>query len=232
MPTANTLALLTWFTNKFSRARDNINGMTVSFWRPIQGTFEEKAAFYRPIIEELKVSQDRDYNNNSMYVSVSSVETSQTINDDTQGSCSAISLSIIEKHVMLSGFNMSGVTLDGIKESIDTDGPGLMQEVSGTEGRLVTDDEIISYMQREQRLSKLHNSGVIHGNVLFLEDTLKICEGISRSVGKCGGGECLMNMFQFVLDLCILTLYIILCIILSIILQQTYSYNLTVSFTI
>jgi len=203
----NTQALLDWFNTKSRQARNTNTSFDVSFWRPNPGSVEEKESFYQRIINKLKVSQDRDYINDIMYVSVSSVGTSQTINvDDAQGSCSGISLSIIEKHVMISGgFNMSGVTLDSIRESIDTDGPGLMQEVPGIEGSLVTDDEIIAYMQREQRLSKLHNRGVIHGNVLFLEDTLKICEWLSMGVGKRGGGESLIICF----NLCIALIYII-----------------------
>ena len=175
---------LQWFKTEFKKSINH--EFTLHFWRQSYmhegGSFNAKAraSLYKSVVKSLSNTCVPGYSNIN-FIKISPIGTSQS---ETDTSCTAISMSSIEKHLRQ---GTERVTDNEIAVSIDTDGPKLMQDINQDDGQDdggTTVNDVFHYFDRTGAMSPLSNCGVESGNLLNMHDTLKMIQCFADGDGK------------------------------------------------
>ena len=182
---------LQWFKTEFKKSINH--EFTLHFWRHSYmhegGSFDAKAraSLYKSIVKSLSNTCVPGYNNIN-FIKTSNIGTSQS-----DKSCTAISMSIIKKHLRQ---NTERVTDDDIALSIDTDGPKIMQDINQDDGGTTVND-IFHYFDRTGAMSPLSNRGVESGNLLNMHDTLKMIQCFADGDGNRAACEFIYSLCSY-----------------------------------
>ena len=155
------------------------------------GSFDAKAraSLYKSVVKSLSNTCVPGYSNIN-FIKISPIGTSQS---ETDKSCTAISMSIIKKHLRQ---GIERVTDNEIAVSIDTDGPKIMQDINQDDGGTTVND-VFHYFDRTGAMSPLSNCGVESGNLLNMHDTLKMIQCFADGDGKRAACEFIYSLCSY-----------------------------------
>ena len=160
------------------------------------GSFDPKAraSLYKSVVKSLSEMYVPGYSNIN-FIEISPIGTSQS---ETDESCTAISMSIIKKHLTRGA---ESVTNNDIAVSINTDGPKIMQDINQDDDQDdggTTVNDVFHYFDRTEKMSPLSNCGVKSGNLLNMHDTLNMIQCFAEGDGKRAACEFIYSLCSYI----------------------------------